>query len=119
MEFTLLNKPNFNESEYCAKFLMISECQTPPSRPPYMGLDVSFQGLRQCKAQTSLLSYRDKLESQSFACKMCSKFSFLKEKRITKVLIRLVCAFVVHIQQSQDFSRRGPYVMSVLGVNKA
>ena len=74
-----------------------------------------LQGFWQSEIQTSLLSYRDKLENWHFAC---SKFRYdiLSKKQITKVLIRLhACAGwsvpeLLANPRRQVFWRRGPII---------
>ena len=73
-----------------------------------------LRDFRQSETQTSLLSYGDKLEYQNSACINWSHNAYQKSNNKcadqTARTRRLVCAFVVRLQQTQALSRRGPYL---------
>ena len=67
------------------------------------------RGFRQIETQTSLLSYRDQLEDQSFACRKFryDTFQNVKNKGADQSarMRRLLCAFVARKPQKTGFSR--------------
>ena len=65
------------------------------------------------KIQTSMPSYRGRPEYWNFACSKWSHHAFQKAKNKgadqTAQLRRLVCAFIIRLQQRQVFLLWGPY----------
>ena len=71
-----------------------------------------LRGFRKSEIQTSLLSYRDKLEYQNFACSMFRDVIFqnANNKGVDQSarMRRLVCAYVVHKPPNTGFLASRP-----------
>ena len=76
-----------------------------------------LRGFRPGKTQTSLLSYRDKLEAWTFGYSKKRYYTIQavnnKGADQTAQMHRLICAFVVRIWHEQVFSWRGSFVYSL------
>ena len=77
----------------------------------HLGLDVR-KPVFEISDQTSLHSYRDKLDYLNFAYVKFNDHTLHRANIITKALISLVCTFDVRMQQAQIFLRQDPLLIN-------